>query len=26
MDGVVKEIRAGKDADVATGDVVMIIV
>jgi biotin carboxyl carrier protein len=25
MDGVVREIRAGKDADVATGDVVMII-
>jgi biotin carboxyl carrier protein len=25
MDGVVKEIRAGKDADVATGDVVIII-
>lgn len=25
MDGVVKEIRAAKDTDVATGDVVMII-
>jgi biotin carboxyl carrier protein len=25
MDGVVREIRAAKDADVATGDVVMII-